>query len=232
MSEEPTTTGTTADGNAEATGTTVDGNAEELAALKAEVEQLRKVKEQALAEKTNYERLKAQVANGPVAGTPPPANGDALRQAVSTLQYMANQGDVGAQLQVAIIENQQRLDHQNRENAELLEVPDTNRERVKALAKEYGVAPKVAALMLKGQEASDLEARLAEAEGRERKKTAQQTIATATVGVTASEVSKGIYKGSDYVTKLKSLQDSGDVAGARKLVSDRIAGTIKVLVGQ
>lgn len=237
MSEEPTTTGTTADGNAGATGTTAGGNAEELAALKAENERLKQVQQQALAEKTNYEatrrRLEALESAG---GQPPTTVADTRAQRLQAvhaqLQVLAGQGDPGAEWQLATLEEIKSQAARNQYLEELLTIPDSRRDKVAEMARQHRVTPKVAALMLKGQEASELEAKVAELEGRVKQEKAQQTVHTATVGVTASEVNKGIMKASDYQSQLKRLQEVGDMAGAKKLVEDRTTGKIQLRFGE
>lgn len=237
MSDEQQTAGTTDGGNAQATGTPVDGNAEDLSALKAKAEladKLEREKAQWLAEKGNYEDLKRQVAaNGPAGGQPPaPAAGgqaQELQQAYAQLQLLAAQGDLGAKWQLAQVNELQRVHAQNQYLAEMLEIPDTRRSKVNEIVTQYRVTPRVAQLMLDGMEKREAEQRIAELEERVKQNTSRQTVHTATVGVTASEVGKGIYKGDEYARTISRLKAEGKDGEVAALMQKRRKGEIQIV---
>lgn len=236
MSEqEIQTTGTAGDGNAEATGTPVGGNADELAALKAKAElaeKLEREKQQWLAEKSNYEALKRErEATGFGAAQPPaqaPSAQNELQTVYAQLQYLAASGDPGAKWQLAMVEQQQLLQRQNQYLQEMMSVPDARRDRVNDLVRQYNVTPKAALLMLDGMDKREAEARIAELEERVRKEQAQRTVHTATVGVTASEVGKTVYTGSEYADAIAKLRRQGDDKGVSELMKKRRTGAITV----
>lgn len=233
--QDDLTTGTAGGGNAEATGTPVGGNADELAALREKAdlaEKLEREKSQWLAEKGNYEALKREKEAAGFGVAQPPAQApnaqNELQTVYAQLQYLAAGGDPGAKWQLALLEQQQQLARQNQYLQEMMSVPDSNRDEVNRIVRDHNVTPKAAMLMLKGMKASEAEARIAELEERVRKETAQRTVHTATVGVTASEVGKTVYKGSEYADAIARLKRSGDENGVRQLINKRKNGEIQV----
>ena len=240
MTTDPNqTAGTEADGNAVASGTTSDGNAgptaEEVEQLRAENEQLRRVKDQALAEKSTLEAMKLRVAQLEQAGTPAPAGNDMMAIQASVMEdvVLARQGDTNAQLRVWMYQQQYQA-NQRAELAiaevqkfkEMLSVPEADRGEVERIALEKGVTPSVAELILKGTRYDEASRKIQQ---KEQQIAAQRKpVGTAEASVTATQVAKDTMTSAEFNALYDRLEAGGDDKAAMELLRKKESGTLKI----
>lgn len=180
MAEDPKTTGTpTQDGGDAAqeptTGTPADGgrNAEGEQSA-AELEALKREKEQWLAEKANYEKLKRereQQQAQPAAPPTTPGYDERAAAALRQLQEAAAGGDVYAEVILALGQAVGQTQGAFRRELEIRDFPAERREAVQTLINEAAargemLSPRTAAQLLDGRELSQREAALKEREDR------------------------------------------------------------------
>jgi len=253
MADESQTTGTPGTsgegGNATATGTppvsTEGGNAGALNAdERAELERLKRVQEQALAEKSNYERLKqeneqlsAQTMAG--RGYPPPTAYDpaAIRaqQLATVLQNVQErdpetaalilESDRLAQERIAKVETESRF------YRELGGVPDADRQEAERISRTYNLWPSQAYNQIKAERYDKERANLAEQSRKvqeERDRLGRNVVRT-TAEPSLSTPRGDEITGDDY-DKIISDARKGD-KGARKKLDDVESGKISVRYG-
>jgi DNA repair exonuclease SbcCD ATPase subunit len=122
-----------------------------LEALQAEVERLRAVQNQSLAEKSTLERykreneeLRGRLSTTPPTGYGPPAGLDpgyvqqqALRKRMAELESAAAQGEPDSQLFVGLFRHNQQMQRQLQDLTGLLSTPQEDAERVMQIQREY-----------------------------------------------------------------------------------------------
>jgi hypothetical protein len=250
MTLDPTA-GTTLDGNAAVTqtaGTGADGNAQ----VDERITKLEQEKAQWLAEKTNYERTKAdldaanqriEAISQPPASAVDPITADVQSEYMNLLMQAAA-GDPRARFQLAVLQGQQQEMARIRRDAMLSSLPNDERSEVEqVLQKNPALDVPTARAIAQGNQSAkklrDYEAREAEA-----KRMAEEAARAGTPGAStvrpapAAELKNGLIKASELAARYAALNQrvrDGDQkarAEARELGRQIDAGEIKTLLNE